>query len=66
MVYIIKTQQNRTVGEITFDHCHERVTEAIRRSDPIKYRRREKQLIYFFYGITFLVVPSIELAGFAF
>ena len=39
VTYIIKTQMNRSIGEITFDHFHEKMTEAIDKNDKNSYRR---------------------------
>ena len=61
MSYIIKTQMNRSVEEITFDHQHERITEAIRKSDTITYRRYERKFKVLFFIAVFFVYPFLEM-----
>jgi len=41
MIYIIKTQMHRTIGEITFDHAHERITQRVEKGDKLTLRRDE-------------------------
>ena len=68
MIYVIKTQMNRSIGEITFDHQQERITEAIERNDKNKFRRNERKMqkVLYCYGFVFiplmyLVYPTIYL-----
>ena len=57
MIYIIKTQMNRSIEEITFDHNHERITEHIEKGDKNNFRRTEKKLMCISFSYVFLFVP---------
>ena len=61
MIYIIKTQMNRSVGEICFDHQQERITEARERSDKNKYRRNEQTLKKVLYSYAFVITPILYI-----
>lgn len=58
MIYIVKTQQNRRVEEILFDHNNENMDRTIWR-DQLTYRKKEIVMAYLFIFITVVLVVSM-------
>ena len=52
---------NRSVGEITFDHQQEKITEAINFGDKNRYRRNEQKLKKVLYSYVFVIVPILYI-----
>ena len=63
--YIIETQKDRDIGEITFDHHHENINEPIEKGQ-VAFRRKEYQLWIYLKVIIglFLVFDLIFLIDF--
>ena len=62
MIYIIKSQQGRSVGEITFDHYNDRSQSTITRSKSMikfNFKRDEKRIDRSFKIISFIILPFI-------
>ena len=61
ITYIIKSQQNRDVGQIMFDHTNENMAASVFDSSQIKFRKIEKliklsfQIFVFAFSIMFIV-----------
>ena len=52
---------NRSIGEITFDHQQEKITENVQKGDKNRFRRNESKLKRYLYIWVYVLLPILYI-----